>query len=1608
MNYTYLNMPVKPETIKDVDYSQSNIGGNPTVNLAIGRLQYVFQDAEIGAANYAINIAHVYNNKLNNKFAGKIAGFGNNWKLNLSQFVIADNYDSSTGRSVLKYMDESGEIHRYVSFDTNKWYNDCKATSTIQKINGEYVLSDGVDNKLYFNSNGYLFKSVSCQNNSIVKAYNYDENSRLTSVYDQRTPNNRINLSYNSNGALDTMVAYVKDSRPVTGFRYAYDTRNNLTAVFKIAYGSNNQAMAEKQILEFCYEDDNLVMIIDTETKAAKLIRYQYGKVNKLSCGFVKENCIASGMTDSANNSLAVSGNLKSGLSCEPDFIEKSFNTFNYMYISASDNIAVEAEVTNECNITLRYYIDRKACITSSFEVDKSFSKKGENLKTLVKYEGQNPPTESNEDLGYINGCDIFSRNKRNINLTLSPSNVVDGKPVTVNYNYSFWLKTKKNYDLLEVTAHFKATNWTIEPLSTNAILVNSQAMGAWQRVVIPFSMNQNSDYSLEVSFWANKSKCNDDFEICCIGLTPSPCAELMFKANAETDVPMRTATQVRLTSVDGTEEYIDIGADFYLTEADIISTHTNKHKNGADVFDLIYCNGTKRRSNIKDMQYSLPVYGFSNCAGSQPFYIHTVSPVNDVYINTHYKYEKDGFTVRNDFAKFIGEKEYYSCTYLKTDYTGKTIFETDEYGTRKDYRYNADGTLKQLKVYNGNDVQSLQKFEYKEGLLVSVDDGLNKRQIQYNEAFQPKKIKDVSYWNYNMPDTERCVTNSIGIFRDSSVCVTEYSGQNNAVSKRLTYENGQIRTVADNLVKYGVQYNFLKDCVTYTQFDGNVEKPIQLDAVSPYYQIDEKYYKTHTGKFYDETGKIIDGSSVEVDAYGKPTRLAKGLSGFYQIEGGTAREIYSYTYQDVQESEFTKKPSVCKNLDGYSATEYKYDNDGNLIGWKETESQNTVFEVKQIAPNATKYSFGDNFREEYLIRADYDINKTAAPHIDSVVFQRDTYTDIDKPQEIYTINYNRTNWGAIDNSVTQTGNKEISKEKYDYLSLHNNILLKKTSYESSKASVGTNSTNYVYDELQYYDNGLVKQETVTRQLKRGLKLFDPILSRRTYQYDNLHRITKEINTGLHVDRTYSYYPDGRLKSISGYSDDVRNFVYDYKGRLTSINGTTTFAYDHFGNRISKTVNGVTTNYKYDVGGRLVSAGNVNYSYNADGIRCKKTAIGSAKGERMYLDGGKILGEDRANYELRYFYDVSGLKIIRLHKNNTYYNYECIKDSQGSIVAIINLRDNVLAAQYEYDALGKCTVLVNDDEMAAINPFRWKGFFYDSETGFYYANGSYYDPETGMYVDAAPVSTVIDNADSPRHIDRHGTLCYNHLAIAGSPYTVYTVTELTFDSTYGKDNFSNCTPPAWLGWAISGLQLVAGIGLLFVPGAQGFGVSMIVGGVIGLASNALGSSIGGGIVSMVNGGGAIGVGSSLLGLGPFGWIAGGMLIAIGAGTMAFGANEIAYGITGTNFIQEWTGMSELMYSGLYLGLNIGSAIGQIAGRAYHLYATRTPIYGRDGSLNRYRYSDLRGRPLYDYDFPHGNINFNHYHGWAGPGLNGRTNGQHWGYWRFLWWLLTRR
>ena len=103
-----------------------------------------------------------------------------------------------------------------------------------------------------------------------------------------------------------------------------------------------------------------------------------------------------------------------------------------------------------------------------------------------------------------------------------------------------------------------------------------------------------------------------------------------------------------------------------------------------------------------------------------------------------------------------------------------------------------------------------------------------------------------------------------------------------------------------------------------------------------------------------------------------------------------------------------------------------------------------------------------------------------------------------------------------------------------------------------------------------------------------------------------------------------------------------------------------------------------------------------------------------------------------------------------------------------------------------FDAVGN-ELSENSLHIGALNPFRWKGFYFDSESKLYYANGSYYDPETGTYLDAAPISTVIDNAFNPGSLDRNGLLCNNTVELASNPFTVSTPTELHPDLLYEPD-----------------------------------------------------------------------------------------------------------------------------------------------------------------------------------------------------------------------------
>ena len=102
-----------------------------------------------------------------------------------------------------------------------------------------------------------------------------------------------------------------------------------------------------------------------------------------------------------------------------------------------------------------------------------------------------------------------------------------------------------------------------------------------------------------------------------------------------------------------------------------------------------------------------------------------------------------------------------------------------------------------------------------------------------------------------------------------------------------------------------------------------------------------------------------------------------------------------------------------------------------------------------------------------------------------------------------------------------------------------------------------------------------------------------------------------------------------------------------------------------------------------------------------------------------------------------YFYDSYGnLTHLYHHVGGAMTAYNVLTNSQGDVIALYNFAGNQLVASYEYDAWGNCTITQDTTGIGAINPIRYRGYYFDSEIGMYYLQSRYYDPDTGRFINA--------------------------------------------------------------------------------------------------------------------------------------------------------------------------------------------------------------------------------------------------------------------------------
>ena len=291
-----------------------------------------------------------------------------------------------------------------------------------------------------------------------------------------------------------------------------------------------------------------------------------------------------------------------------------------------------------------------------------------------------------------------------------------------------------------------------------------------------------------------------------------------------------------------------------------------------------------------------------------------------------------------------------------------------------------------------------------------------------------------------------------------------------------------------------------------------------------------------------------------------------------------------------------------------------------------------------------------------------------------------------------------------------------------------------------SAMSNGTESWSYEYDNVG----------NITK-ITSGTKVI-------TYQYDELNQLIRENNGVLGTTVLYTYDAGGNMTSRKTYAytegavSTVQTqdlFTYrteGWKDQLLSWNGKS-YTYDAGGN--PTVLRGMALTW--GEGRRLkriaATAGEVTFAYDSDGKRVKKTSGNTET--KYYYNGSTLSGLVRTTTgntgttktTVQFVYDAEGKPFLLRLNGKTDYFY--LYNGLGDVTGLVD-RSNQVVVRYQYNSWGKVTSTQDTSgvSLATLNPFCYRKYVYDPETGLYCLGSRYYDPEVGRFVNADDTDVI--------------------------------------------------------------------------------------------------------------------------------------------------------------------------------------------------------------------------------------------------------------------------
>ena len=136
-----------------------------------------------------------------------------------------------------------------------------------------------------------------------------------------------------------------------------------------------------------------------------------------------------------------------------------------------------------------------------------------------------------------------------------------------------------------------------------------------------------------------------------------------------------------------------------------------------------------------------------------------------------------------------------------------------------------------------------------------------------------------------------------------------------------------------------------------------------------------------------------------------------------------------------------------------------------------------------------------------------------------------------------------------------------------------------------------------------------------------------------------------------------------------------------------------------------------------------------------------------------------LYGAGGEQYKIAYLYDGNSMIGLELAQNDQAQTFYFRRNAQGDVMALFDAQ-GVLKVRYHYDAWGNCTIgsSTADIELAKLNPIRYRGYYYDQDTGLYYLNARYYSPELRRFI--SPDDTAYLDPENANGLNLYA-YCYN-------------------------------------------------------------------------------------------------------------------------------------------------------------------------------------------------------------------------------------------------------